>query len=163
MYVTVRGKAAKLTQDETIEAVEYFGQKLMSNKLLSGLDIEIHYDYKLNCYGSCEWMDQNHRPKEYRIAIKGNLTYRKTLITLAHEIVHIKQYATGEMKELMTRNGLSRKMIRWNGKYINSHKIDYYDQPWEIEAHGREYGLYERYMRNKPVQVEKIINQKERT
>ena len=31
------------------------------------------------------------------------------------------------------------------GKTYNPTKIDYWDLPWEIEAHGREVGLFVRY------------------
>jgi hypothetical protein len=32
------------------------------------------------------------------------------------------------------------------GKVINSEKVNYYDHPWEIEAHGRERGLFYRWV-----------------
>jgi len=33
----------------------------------------------------------------------------------------------------------------WLGKTINPKKVSYWDLPWEIEAHGREVGLFVRY------------------
>jgi len=38
------------------------------------------------------------------------------------------------------------------GKIYDESKLDYWEQPWEIEAHGREKGLYYKftdYMRSK--------------
>jgi hypothetical protein len=56
---------------------------------------------------------------------------------MAHEMVHAKQYA---------RNELSNELItaKWKGKtYHISGKIeDYLNYPWEIEAFGREHGMY---------------------
>jgi hypothetical protein len=149
MNITITGTPANVGHDETISAIDYYATKLISKKLRSGLDIHIHFDYKLQgqgLCGLCEWMDQNHRPKEFRLTIKANMTKRKTLITLAHEMVHVKQYACGTMKELLTNAGLSKRMVRWQDKYVDTHKINYWDQPWEIEAHGRELGLYVRYL-----------------
>ena len=49
---------------------------------------------------------------------------RDLLTTIAHEIVHVKQYELGEL----TQN--------------NESDIEYWDRPSEIEAHGRETGLF---------------------
>jgi hypothetical protein len=56
--------------------------------------------------------------------------------TVAHEMVHVKQYAKGELTEQS-----------WQGKLINP-KQEYWDQPWEIEAHGREVGLFIQWAQN---------------
>jgi hypothetical protein len=32
------------------------------------------------------------------------------------------------------------------GMLIRPGDMNYYDLPWEIEAHGREYGLYDRFL-----------------
>lgn len=60
----------------------------------------------------------------------------RILETLAHEMVHIKQYITGE---LTWETG----SLYWKGKNFNPKDyIEYYDLPYEIEAHGRERGLF---------------------
>jgi hypothetical protein len=61
---------------------------------------------------------------------------RKMLETLAHEMVHVKQFAR---RELHPAND------EWYGKTYNPKKVDYWDLPWEIEAHGRETGLFIRW------------------
>mgnify|MGYP001210788531 FL=1 len=61
---------------------------------------------------------------------------RKLLLTIAHEMVHVKQYARGELYQ-----GTRIAKHRWQGKWI-SNNLDYWDQPWEIEAAGREIGLF---------------------
>jgi hypothetical protein len=48
------------------------------------------------------------------------------LTTLAHELVHVKQYVKKEMPKDITEG-------------------DYWDRPHEIEAHGRETGLFIRW------------------
>jgi len=55
-------------------------------------------------------------------------------------MVHVKQYARGELRE---NYGVGKHL--WKGAWVNSN-IDYYDLPWEIEAHGRETGLFIRYI-----------------
>ena len=51
-------------------------------------------------------------------------------------MVHVKQYA---------RRELNPNKEVWLGKTYNPKSISYWDLPWEIEAHGREVGLFIRY------------------
>jgi hypothetical protein len=59
------------------------------------------------------------------------------LIGLAHEMIHVKQYAKGELKDYLRVN-----KSKWKGQIIDPEEVDYWDQPWEIEAHEKEKGLY---------------------
>jgi hypothetical protein len=63
---------------------------------------------------------------DYEVEIKRSLPMREMLTTLAHELVHVKQYVLGEMPESIDQG-------------------DYWDRPWEVEAHGRETGLFIRW------------------
>jgi hypothetical protein len=55
-------------------------------------------------------------------------------ITLAHEMVHVKQLAKGTLKQV---NGITY----WNGKrYRKNHK--YLEMPWEIEAFSKQELLF---------------------
>lgn len=71
-------------------------------------------------YGYCTELENN----EYEIDVKRTLRLRDMLCTLAHELVHVKQYELGELSQ-----------------GSESH-INYWDRPSEIEAHGREVGLF---------------------
>ena len=73
--------------------------------------------------GSCLYLNDD----EFEVDIKRSLRMRNMLTTLAHELVHVKQYSTGELTQ------------------ENKTDIDYWDRPWEIEAHGRELGLFIRW------------------
>jgi hypothetical protein len=74
-------------------------------------------------YGYCYHVDNNY----FEIEIKRSLHMREMLTTLAHELVHVKQYLEGTL----TQN--------------NEDDVDYWDRPSEIEAHGRETGLFIRW------------------
>ncbi len=65
---------------------------------------------------------------------------------LAHEMVHVKQYVTGE---LVDTDGLN---VFWKGELYKDAKSAnedeaYWNSPWEIEAYGRERGM--NYLRMK--------------
>ena len=62
------------------------------------------------------------------------------LKTLAHELVHVKQYVLGELK---TRDvGLVYKGINHDAMNL----MEYFELPYEIEAYGREKGLLYGFM-----------------
>lgn len=86
-------------------------------------------------------------PTHAAIELDSRLKLDQLLITLAHEMVHVKQRAKGQLKNHVTRTG--REVTLWLGK---EYKMDYYESPWEIEAFSRE-----RLLANK---VAQIISQK---
>jgi|TARA_B100000925_G_C21998226_1_gene469993 hypothetical protein len=92
------------------------------NKFNINPDIEIAFRRltKDRCVGGCVNIDDN----EYEIDIKRSLRMRDMLTTLAHEMVHVKQYELGQLN------------------HDDESEYDYWDKPSEIEAHGREIGLF---------------------
>jgi hypothetical protein len=103
--------------------------------LVPNLASDLHND------ALCGWLDDRFRPNQFFIDMDADLSYKGSLIGLAHELTHVKQMALGERQE--SWDGLS---MRWFGQPINLADMHYYDLPWEIEAHGREYGLYDRFV-----------------
>lgn len=65
---------------------------------------------------------------ELSIAIDSRLNIETMLTVLAHEMVHAKQYAFGQLR--VGENGYI-----WLGK---EYDVSYYESPWELEAFGRE-------------------------
>ena len=59
------------------------------------------------------------------------------LETLAHEMVHVKQYIMNETDDVLSR---------WKNKKIDQNKVDYWNHPWEIDAYGREPGLLYKFV-----------------
>ena len=62
------------------------------------------------------------------IAVDSRLPVEVLCTTLAHEMVHAKQYALGQLK-------VAGDKFKWLGK---KYRAGYYDSPWEIEAFSRE-------------------------
>jgi hypothetical protein len=57
-------------------------------------------------------------------------------------MVHLKQYAKGEMKDIWR----PVRMVKWQGEKYLHEEMDYWECPWEIEAYGREKGLYFKFL-----------------
>jgi hypothetical protein len=39
-------------------------------------------------------------------------------------------------------------MVRFKGEKVHLDSLEYWDQPWEIEAYGKQLGLFIRYCEN---------------
>lgn len=96
-----------------------------------------------NMYGNCIWEDDSYRPEEFTIEMEPNQKTGLLLNTLAHELVHVKQWAKGEYYQLMRTSSV----YKFNGQRVDTEKVDYWDTPWEIEAHGRAIGLVVQWAR----------------
>jgi hypothetical protein len=143
MQINVIG-GKQYQKDYVRSMIEYCAKMLMSSRLANKLEITCHLDKnfikKTGNTGECGWEDDNVRPKEFELTVDSSLKLRNLLTVVAHEMVHVKQFARGEMKDLLTVNKVS-----WQGKQYNNEDINYWDRPWEIEAHGRETGLFIRW------------------
>ena len=79
-------------------------------------------------------------------AKKDYIRLKSIFQDLAHELTHVKQYMTNELFDY-TSGDVRFKDERFSIEkydFENSHD-DYYNSPWEIEAFGREWGLYKRF------------------
>lgn len=109
----------------------YLGNRLSSNIFL---EINIIKDLKdTNIYGSVLWSDSNIRPREFDMELCYYINDRTLFRILAHEIVHVKQYATGDLKDLTVKVNYCKwknDLILAEGRGSGS----YFDLPWEKEA-----------------------------
>ena len=85
-------------------------------------------------------------PRNFKIEINYTQGLRRMLETVAHEMVHVKQYARNETNDWAYYNG--KEFYKWKDKYV-SENTDYWDLPWEIEANGMEVGLFVRWAKER--------------
>ena len=130
MFVEVIG-GSKSQKRHTQGMVEFCADKLMPR--LHNLDITVHLCKPKGAMGYCLELDDN---RTFELEIDRTRPLRQLLETVGHEMVHVKQYA---------RRQLHPNRESWLGKTYNPKKLSYWDLPWEIEAHGREVGLFVRY------------------
>jgi hypothetical protein len=144
MYITARGSDRK-TQKLCKDIAQYCAEKLMGKRLSNNIELRIEFAKKLDknsaIDGDACWEDDELRPREFTIRIREGMSLNRKLRTICHEMVHVKQYAKGEMKQMWK----PARTTKFQGEYY-SDDIDYWDTPWEIEAFGREDGLYTRWV-----------------
>lgn len=130
MNVTVIG--GKAYQRKRVEDIVGFCIETLMPRMKT-LDITIKLCKPDGALGYCLETDNK---RTFEIEIDKTQSLRSLLETVAHEMVHVKQFARREMHP-------SRD--EWYGKTYNPKKVSYWDLPWEIEAHGREVGLFVRW------------------
>ncbi len=119
-------------------AIEYFASQLFTPQLKSHIVITLTFRKNIPVLGYTEVEDYNAsgKPREFILEINRKQSEKEILKTIAHEMVHCKQYAYGQIDEQGTR-WLSRKM--------DHDSLPYSKRPWEIEAYKIGDQLYEEF------------------
>lgn len=144
MQVEVSGHRSKKFKNFCARAVEYYAGLLLPKRKLKNLYIEISFKKKLDgdSDGYCFDHGKDGKYHDFEIEVAKGKSVRETLMTIGHEMVHLKQFVMGELKDGVVPATTSV----WKGKIVNEKKVSYWDLPWEIEAFGRERGLYHRFV-----------------
>lgn len=141
----IRFRNTKLVSKEHLDLMkdlgdfveDYFFSKRLKKKLEIVVIFQDGYFKRTGNYADCVWEDTHFRPTEFTINFEPKQKLPVMLNTLAHEMVHVKQWAKGEMYMHMRDS----KITHFNKKLIDTEKVNYWEQPWEIEAYGRAIGL----------------------
>jgi len=105
------------------------------------IDVEVKQD--IGADGWCYVEDDDVRPREFTIQLEKTLDELALLTTLAHEMVHVWQYASGKLR--LYQDGRHR----YDGKVYSSN-TKYVDRPWESEAYELERVLVEEWLNRVP-------------
>lgn len=155
MNVHVSGHRSKKAKQFLAQAAEFYGSLLLSKSMMCNIDLDIILRKELDggAHGYCMYNGKTGKVREFEIELNKSLPFEDILINLAHELTHLKQFATGELNNTIRPANHSK----WQGVLVNEDKVDYWDLPWEIEAHGRERGLYYRFQDSlNPYELQKL-------
>lgn len=144
-------KECQLSKEEIKEVTNFFLSKLIKKKTLDQITLTINFvpDKIIKHRADLLPTDKFYRPKKFLMRLNSSYKKKMTLKNIAHESVHVKQYATGELTDLRIGN-----KCRWKGQEFFGHKgpivdeerLQYRLHPFEIEAYGLENWLYESYL-----------------
>jgi len=135
MNVNVIGPQGGIVQPDLhaniVLAVRNFAKQLGISRLKNKILVRVHQKVFMNDDGTqalCESIDQ-------RNFVIDVCMYSNWVVNLAHEMVHVKQFARGELDSGLTS---------WkSNKYCAN--IEYWDQPWEKEARRLQFKLAEEF------------------
>lgn len=109
-------------QRDIVQKVVGFCIKEMMPRMRT-LDIEINLvKIKSDVTGFCMMRDTN---RQFEIELSRDLTLKELVTTVAHEMVHVKQYARKELDGFGTR---------WKNARVKE-GTTYWELPWEKEAY----------------------------
>ena len=133
MDITVTGPMGGKLDNNLIAyvrlAVKSFAKQLEISRLKTNIHVRVHNSMFVedNAEGLCEAIDK----RDFIIDIG---LYTNWLVNLAHEMVHVKQFAREEMDTCG---------FRWKSRDFTN--TEYWDQPWEKEARRLQYRLAETF------------------
>jgi len=133
-YIEITGGKAR-QRDYARSMVEYCINKLMPRMKTLSVDVKLT-KLKGDANGYC----LRDTIRDFSIEVDHTQGLRTMLETIAHEMVHVKQYARNEMTDWVIED----KFYKWKGDFVPE-KTNYWDLPWEIEANGKEVGLFVRW------------------
>lgn len=142
--IIVRGKC-NFSKKEIREAGNFFC-KYLCKRLSYNLFVKIQFEENLykkeKIFGYIILLDKPCNSRMFNIIISDNLSYKMTISTLAHEMIHVKQFARGEL------NWKHSPIIIWKNTSFNEN-YNYWKLPFEREAHVMENELYEKWIEAK--------------
>jgi hypothetical protein len=136
--IELTGRSKSICKAELKFATIFFAQYLVGNRLANNLHIDIDLR-RLDgiADGYCHPYEAGKNPRMFEIAINSKFSRHKILQILAHEMVHVKQYARNELQS----DSPASASFAGKAYKITSSLEDYLNYPWEIEAFGREKGM----------------------
>lgn len=138
MKITIRQFKNRFLTNHVKNSVSFFAEQLgLTKKEIHNLKIKIVMVDDLQADGFCMKLSK----KNYYFEINRDLSYEQLMLTIAHEMVHVKQYILGELKSCYIRG---KPVDVWRGMSYTYTK--YLDQPWEQEATELEGDLYMNYV-----------------
>ena len=130
-------------QREVASKVVYWTAKKLGIHRMRTLYIQTVLSKIKNADGYCSMEDDEKRT--FTIEVDKTLKLRQLIMTLIHEMVHVKQFARNEMNDYLV-NG----RYRWKSKTI-SQNTPYEKMPWEREAFRLQEKLTDEFWREEQI------------
>lgn len=135
-YVTGKNRA------KVRSAANFFMKELLSARKASNTFVEIRLLDLQGAHGFCSLHEDEgdlYSPKSFTIDIDGKMSVRQILETLAHEMIHMRQFRNKEL-------GYRENHTLFRGR---AYRLDmpYHKEPWEKEAYRKEGPLLAKFLK----------------
>lgn len=134
----------KFEKYEPEYAAQYFLRKLVSEELAERINMRIYFRNMKDDYGRC-WAYQDD-PLDYSIVLHSDMGRIQSLRVLAHETVHVMQYATKKMQDVWH----TKDRVLWKNRMVKNITAGaaHFELPWEKEAYKRQNSLLKSYLKH---------------
>lgn len=121
-------------KEHTVDLVEFALKELLPRH--KNVFVDVVFDEELDeLYGECVWEEG----REFTLRVNPNMP-DEIGYTIMHEMVHVKQYLRGELRESF--KPFHRRY--WKGEEVPE-EVGYAELPWEEEAARMEVELFEKW------------------
>lgn len=143
MEITVykTGRCKTISVREIKKATIFFAELVLGKRLAKNIAVDIFLEDLLFSEAFCHAIPFGRAIRDFEISINKNLSRKSILRALAHEMVHVRQFAHGKLKFI------DIDVSKW-GKRVYRHSYsNYFKLPWEVEAHKLETELFKAYLK----------------
>lgn len=147
MRISITGTGSR-NADKLEQAARFFAAQLLHPRMVQNIELDIEVMSRLDVEGECISEDDTKNPRYFTVNLRKQ-PIDDMIKVLAHEMVHVKQYAKNELsKQFRVARGGLKIASKWQGQFWNpkGKEDEYWDAPWEIEAFGREVGLNHKWV-----------------
>lgn len=152
MKINIVASNPSVSRKELRYVASFFGNILLGKRLSNNIHLIIKHVYlDEEVVGYCYPADKKTgRHRKFIIELDHSANYQTQIETLAHEMVHLKQYARGELRNMRG------EFVKWRGRKYRTFETakyteKYANRPWEKEAFLSEpwlAGFYKQHCRN---------------
>ena len=128
MRLQIQG-GTKLHHKHCRQFVRFFSNRFFSKDLNKQISVKLKFIKKANIAyeddcANMEWMDNNRQPRKFiiNIYIPTKVSLRYIISTLAHEMVHVKQFVKNELIDLPSTN---YNVSVFKNKKYNLNRVSY--------------------------------------
>ena len=142
MNIKTKKKNKNISKMELMYMTQFLAENILGKRLAANVSLTIHFKkLKKNHWAYCEaYMLDGRKYRDFTLEVNKKLKRKKLIKTIAHELVHVKQYARNEFDH---KSGIDYK---WKGSIVSIEDKDYVKMPWEVEARSYEEPMYEKYI-----------------
>jgi hypothetical protein len=132
-------------------ACQFFCDHLLGKRLSKNIIINITLVDNLSSdrggrmLGECVPLYKYTKSRVFQICLRAGQSRKQTILTLAHEVVHLKQFARGEL------NSGQYPVMNFRGSFYTEEESDYHLTPYEVEASIKEKELYDLWLDYKKI------------
>lgn len=155
MIITIDGIDGQRA-DQLERSARFYANRLFHPRTIPNLRLDIEVRTKIADLGNCANEEDKKNPRWFTIQLRDD-DDSDIENTLAHEMVHAKQYAYNQLEKRLVVTSRGFKLVSfWMGEPWKPKKDQdvYFDSPWEIEAYGREVGLFHAWVNHYNVSVD---------
>lgn len=143
----IRIRGGRKVQRQLIESAMQFALYKLLPRTMS-LDVDVHLNRHIDgAEGYC--LSEDH--KTFELEIDPRLSDKELVLTVFHEMVHVRQYFKRQLRDEAFGNVKS-----WLGKMYCEDTVGYRKLPWEKEAFKLQEALFKQFAKPQPVAKRKL-------